>query len=481
MPSSPIDYTARDYEAIRQFLIDRIPEHMPEWTSRSPNDFGIVLLELFAYVGDISNFYIDRVFNESFLSTATLRSSVVDIAALLGYSPGSRRASSGEVTVTIDNSLSTPLTVPVGTRLASVDENGAVDKVFEVMGTQSTPGQNLIILPPNTQGVVSVSQGESVRDEVVAISDGHVGQQYPLFMLNVFLDSVEVVVSDGALALPWYRVSSLLDASPHDFSFEVNTANDGSTWISFGDGHNGRVPALGSEILVSYRTGLGEEGNVTAGQISRLLDPIPGVVSVTNPDPLSGGADAESVDSIRSLAPRSLRTLTRAVTISDFANLALQIPSVAKASATGAVPTLVTLYVVPVGGGPVSTALQNEIQTFFEDRMLMGVTLVIEDVTDTPIDVGLTLEVLPGYERAAIKLNVENAVREHFRLSNIDLGGTITLSGIYQDLANLPGVSFFVITKLDEEGGSGIGNVTVPVSSLPVLNELDVTASGGVG
>ncbi len=82
-PLPPIDYTSRDYAAFRQDMIDAIPTRLPEWTSRSPNDFGITLIELFAYMGDILSFYGDRIANEAFLETATLRSSVLKIAAML--------------------------------------------------------------------------------------------------------------------------------------------------------------------------------------------------------------------------------------------------------------------------------------------------------------------------------------------------------------------------------------------------------------
>ncbi len=56
-----IDYSSRDYVSIFNDLSTRIPNYLPEWTSTSMSDFGMVLLQMFAYVGDIIGYYEDRL------------------------------------------------------------------------------------------------------------------------------------------------------------------------------------------------------------------------------------------------------------------------------------------------------------------------------------------------------------------------------------------------------------------------------------
>src|SRR5437588_7889298 len=80
-----VDYLARDYDSFRQALVDLIPAKVPEWTDRSEADFGIVLIELAAYMGDILSYYLDRVANEAFLATAQERRSVIQHLRLIGY------------------------------------------------------------------------------------------------------------------------------------------------------------------------------------------------------------------------------------------------------------------------------------------------------------------------------------------------------------------------------------------------------------
>ncbi|MFF0086800.1 hypothetical protein ACFYR1_45070 [Streptomyces canus] len=84
--ASPVlDYLARDYEALRTRLLDRMAVLLPDWTDRSPADIGVTLIELFAYLGDRLSYRQDAVAQEAALSTARRRVSVRRHARLLDY------------------------------------------------------------------------------------------------------------------------------------------------------------------------------------------------------------------------------------------------------------------------------------------------------------------------------------------------------------------------------------------------------------
>ncbi|MCP4663022.1 MAG: hypothetical protein GY856_47125, partial [bacterium] len=56
-----VDYMARDYESFLRSMRELIPRKLPEWTGfESEVDFGNVLLELFAHMGDVLSYYQDR-------------------------------------------------------------------------------------------------------------------------------------------------------------------------------------------------------------------------------------------------------------------------------------------------------------------------------------------------------------------------------------------------------------------------------------
>ena len=88
IPSKEIKYLGRDFNSIKQGLVDFVKNYYPN----TYNDFneaspGMMFLELVAYVGDTLNYYIDSQFKESLLLQATERRNILAIAAAMGYKP----------------------------------------------------------------------------------------------------------------------------------------------------------------------------------------------------------------------------------------------------------------------------------------------------------------------------------------------------------------------------------------------------------
>ncbi|MFD9671151.1 hypothetical protein ACFWAO_04505, partial [Streptomyces sp. NPDC059981] len=75
-PSPVLDYLARDYDALRTRLLDRLGALVPGWTDRSPADPVVTLVELFAALGDRLAAWQDGVAAEAYLGTARRRTSV---------------------------------------------------------------------------------------------------------------------------------------------------------------------------------------------------------------------------------------------------------------------------------------------------------------------------------------------------------------------------------------------------------------------
>jgi hypothetical protein len=82
------------------------------------------------------------------------------------------------------------------------------------------------------------------------------------------------------------------------------------------------IPPAGREIRIWYRRGGGASGNVAAGLLTVLKDPLPGVTAI-NPLPASGGRDAEPLENALIRGPQQVHSLQRAVTARDFEMLAL--------------------------------------------------------------------------------------------------------------------------------------------------------------
>ena len=155
--------------------------------------------------------------------------------------------------------------------------------------------------------------------------------------------------------------------------------------ILFGDGEKGVNPPKGkfNILMKSYHTGGGTIGNVAKNTLQGLIQSIPFISSCTNPFPAEGGADMESIDSLKGRAAGAFKSLQRAVTAEDFQWLAREASSsvgrsycLNKRNAKNEVCTII-IPVRPAGVGyevkliP-SRELIRRVKEFLNERKLVG-------------------------------------------------------------------------------------------------------------
>jgi hypothetical protein len=478
-PPVPIQYTSRDYASLRTDLISSIPTWLPEWTNRSESDFGIVLIEMLAYIGDIQGYYIDRVANEAFISTAVQRASVLSLAQMIDYRPTGMAAANVTLSFTASDQMGAPVFVPAGTQVSTVADTTQDPVIFET--------DEDLYVPIGGTATVTASEGETVSEDAsspVGVSDGSSDQVFSLYRTDIIEDSLRLFVDEDGLgtgsAVEWRPVSHLIDASAEDRAYATLTDETGLTWVLFGDDVNGRIPTQGAIITATYRVGQGETGNVGSGTLRELVSPIVGIDAVVNPGAATGGADVESMASIRRNAPRSLTVLERAVTTDDYALLAQKVPGVLHAHAVASVYTNVVLYIAPVGGGAPTTALQNAVLNDLSTKKMINTSITIQPPTYVPIDVTIDpLHVLPQYDRQVVEVSVYNAVAEVFDITRVGFGHRVTLSQIYRAIQEVPGVDYAVVTVLSSTG-SGLEDVVLADNEIPEAGTITITSSGGL-
>lgn len=122
---------------------------------------------------------------------------------------------------------------------------------------------------------------------------------------------------------PWVLAEERVDGRDQAVRLDPVTGE-----VVFGD--VGAVPPQGAEITAVYRyVGTGAAGNVQPEKVTTLAEGAPGVVSVTNQVPGTGGVDEEPIEEAKARAPQLLRTRDRAITAEDYEFLARQVPGVA--------------------------------------------------------------------------------------------------------------------------------------------------------
>lgn len=453
-----VDYTSRDYTSIREDLIALIPEYAPTWTNRDPADFGMTILEAVAYMGDLLNYYIDRSANEAFLATASQRENVLQIAKLLGYIPTASSASA--CTLTFQNSSASSITVPALTRVATSAVASATSNqiIFETDSAITVPAKVGLV---NGSATVTATQGVTVSNEKIGTSNGQVNQQYKLANTNVISKSISITIS----GINYQNVSYLIDYQGYDPVFSTYLNASGETYVIFGDNISGRVPPTNADIFATYRVGGGAEGNVAANTIKYILTNTVSGLSVNNQyisssvtGAASGGADAESTDSIRTNAPLSVRALNRAVSLADYSSLVIQVTGVAKAISTADVYSSVTVYFAPYGDkgvqidgvtpSTVFNTLSTEVKKYLIDKIPANTTVTLQPPTYVDVNVTANITVLPQYRQLLVQSAVKAIINELLQFDNVAFGDRLTIQDFYTAIRSVPGVAYATITKL---------------------------------
>jgi hypothetical protein len=343
-----IDYVSRDYTAILTDLTAIAKQFNPTWSVSDPTDIGVALLETFAYLGDILSFYTDRMASEGFLGTASQRASVLQIASMLGYTPTPSSAASVSLTLTNNNTSGT-LIIPAGTQVASttVVDGQSTQVIFELDSAVSVAFGATVS--------ATATQGVTTTDEALGVSNGTPGQVFKIAQPGVVINSSGSNITVKVGGVQYTYSSSLVDNNPYDSAFTTTMDADGYTYIVFGDGVGGRIPPASYAITATYRVGVGSAGNIAANSLAKNTLTGSYNVTIAQVGTGTGGADQESTDSIRVNAPRALRTLRRAVSLKDYAYLALQVSGVSKSSADSSVWSNVNLYIAPFNSSAVNT------------------------------------------------------------------------------------------------------------------------------
>ena len=485
-----VDYTSRDYQAIREDLYNLIPIFAPQWTSRDPADLGIAILEIFAHMGDVLNYYVDRAANESFITTATQRESVLKIASMLGYIPTDLNAAT--VSLSFSNTTLNPITVPAGTQVATTTiVNGTSTQI--IFETDST-----VVVPAKVGGVVggitvSATEGQTITEELVGQSSGQTSQIFALEQHPVIQDSINITINGTTYS----KVTYLLEQSSTSPVFSSETDADGVTYINFGDGVGGRIPPANGLIYATYRIGNGAAGNVSAGSLTSIITNYSSGLLVTNAFSAIGGSDIESTDSIRVNAPLGTQAggqpiLARAVSLSDYASLAVQVAGVAKAFAKADVFTNINLFIAPFGDtglasdGSFSVVFQNltnKIVNFMQGKIPPGVSLTVLPPNFVSINLSVQIYAQPQYMQSIVQVATTKALNELLGFDNVTFNDHISLHNVMATLAGVPGVDYSIVTQL-VRGDAVIQNVVTECvfdyNELPQIGTINVVVTGGI-
>lgn len=506
-----VDYTSRDYTSIRQDLIAQVKNRIPEWDSTYESDFGLALVEAFAYMGDLMSYYVDRAANESTLTTATRRVSVVNLARDLGYQPYGYK--SATTTLTFTNNSDTDIVIPEGTQVSANIADGT--SVINVPFTTDTE----ITVPATGSQTVQATQGNMQYGntgfgEYLGVSDGSPSQAFTLPTYEVVLDTLQVYLDDLVNEVAWEKVGNYTEYGPLARVYEVFDNGQDQIEVLFGDGVSGLVPPAGHYVLAVYRTTAGSAGNVPAGSI-RNIDDIPtvlisdlpalsSVLSVINDVAATGGVDPESTDSIRRSAPRAYRSYNRLVTRRDYEDASLSVANCGKASAEAASTTSVVIAVAPyrdasaaeltpgidsTSGSPVATlemeALKAAVQEYLDSIKLVGTAVAVVNPIYVPIVIEVSVTVADNVRQSDAEVLIAEAIGGRFDYADVPFGAAVYPSDLVSLITQLGDLAQDVtVDALYRDGGAaGLADIVqAELDEILVLDpaSLTVNVTGGI-
>ncbi|MDQ6867039.1 MAG: baseplate J/gp47 family protein [Pseudomonadota bacterium] len=296
--------------------------------------------------------------------------------------------------------------------------------------------------------LLKISRGKTVPNEVLGSGNAAIlGQDFTLQKAPVTYvqdpasksgDNYSSTVRVWVNGIEWQEVRSFYKRPANAQVFMTREDEQGKTHVVFGS----RLPTGVNNIVASYRYGAGADAP-SPGTLTVVLQPQPGLASIHNPVAPTGGADADPPDKVRKLAPRSVMTFNRAVSLDDYEVIAASAPGVRRAKAafsfdaTAQRPS-VNIWVGDDAGAVAAT--QAALAATADPNRSVVVTQALQ------IETFVTLTYLrdPKYVDATVKGSLQAALLDPdkglFGTNAVGIGQAFYDSQIYAACLAVPGV-----------------------------------------
>ena len=383
-----LDISELDFENIKSSL----KRFLSNQTQFKDYDFEgssmAVLLDLLAYNTHYLAYNANFVANEMFMDTAQLRSSVASLAKLVGYTPNSARAPIADLKLVINDGTGSTITIPAGTKFSSAIDG--LTYTFVTIGDH-------VVQP--VDGVYTAQSLEVYEGTYVSYNytfdSSDIDQRFLIPSDRADSTTISVAVQNSAsdvTTATYTKATSITQLDGTSKVFFLQEAEDGQYEIYFGDGVIGKKLDDGNIVSISYVVTNKTEANAAKtfalqGSISGFTD-----VTITVNSEAQGGAEPESLPSIKTNSANFYASQDRAVTVEDYKVKTKQLyANVQSVSAWGGEDNDVPFYgrvyisILPTSGSNLTESTKSRIITDLKKFSVASVTPVIVDPEITNI------------------------------------------------------------------------------------------------
>jgi hypothetical protein len=360
-----------------------------------------VLLDVLAYNTHYNAMLAHFSMNETFLDTAQIRGNVVSHAKLLGYTPRSTLAATAKVRVVVSpsNLLNAPAELQLnrGTRFTSIIDSTKYNFVNLEPLTTARNSNNKYVFDE-----VTLKEG-TLKRMLYRVDTSLPSQKFEIPDTNIDTTTLRVRLKANETSNDYTiytKFSTLLNIGPESLIYFIQENAAGKYEIYFGDDTLGNRPQSNQIVEVEYIYTSGDAAN--NGSVVNAYDNVGAygtfqgyskeyvATTLLAATPLTyGGAQRESIESIKFNAPITFVSQNRAVTADDYRAIILkEFGGISSISVWGGedsiIPNYGKVFISVKPNGPDGTVL-NEVQrtqiisTILKGKNVVSITPVIVD------------------------------------------------------------------------------------------------------
>ena len=271
------------------------------------------LLDVLAYNTHYLGFNANMLANEMFLDSASLRSSVVSHAKMLGYEVTSPRAPTATINVTLNTDNATA-TMPAGTAFTT-----SVDGIsFQFVTINDVTGQNTGNSIPFDS--TKIYEGTYTRTKYL-VDTNDVDQRFMLTDVRADITTLTVKVQNSAsdtTTTTYTKATDITQLTKDSTVYFCQEVEGGKFEIYFGDGATSKAVEDGNIVVLSYVITNKTAANGAAAFTSPSSIDGNTSITITTVANAIGGSEPETISSIKLNAPLDYASQGRAVTAEDY-------------------------------------------------------------------------------------------------------------------------------------------------------------------
>ena len=294
------------------------------------------MLDVLAYNTHLNGLTANFALNESFLSTAQLRSSLVQLSEAIGYIPKSKTASQAiiKMAMNLSNVADRQQTITISTGYkftTKVDVNVYTFQTNETLIASDDGAGYYQFKTLDGNDKISVFEG-SAKTKTFISGDNDENAVYIIPDKNIDISTAIVKVYENASTSKFVTYTNITKAttiSEQSTLYILKEMPNGYFELSFGNGTTlGQTPDSGSKITVEYLAvnGANADNALTfePSSLIKITETINRTPVVSTYTKSVGGGEKETVESIRKNAPFQYASQNRMVTFADYNSLILR-------------------------------------------------------------------------------------------------------------------------------------------------------------